>query len=229
MPEMPPPPPRRRDGQPTIDSAIFDQDTPVRQQAAFDSARFDVSSPSATSNPFMDLPEAEESNPFLSGPKAVEVPPQAPRMALNAPPGSSRGVPPSQGQKRVIPPAAGLPIVSRPGAVSPDVKDAHAEFRSGGWKRPLVFVLVAGAVIAGMTLLPNTDKRAPTPMELSKAPPPAVIGRSLPPGRTSDEDVAAAEKKRLQADPQQDSEPGKRPSSIAKEGEFSSAFKAATN
>lgn len=229
MPEMPPPPPRRPDGQPTIDSAIFDQDTPVRQQAAFDSARFDVSGPSAASNPFMDLPEAESSNPFLSGPMAAEAPAQAPRMALNAPPGSARGVPPSQGQPRVIPPAAGLPIVSRPGAVSPDVKDAHAEFRSGGWKRPLVFVLVAGAVIAGMTLLPNTEKRPPTPMELSKAPPPAVIGRSLPPGRTTDEDVAAAEKKRLQANPEQESESGERPASIAKEGEFSSAFKAATN
>ena len=229
MPEVPPPPPRRPDGQPTIDSSIFDQDTPVRQQAAFDSGRFDASSPSATSNPFTDSPEAESSNPFLSGPMAAEVPAQAPRMALNAPPSSARGVPPSRGQPRVIPPAAGLPLISRPGVASPEVRDAHAEFRSGGWKRPLIFVLVAGAVIAGMTLLPTTEKPAPTPMELSKAPAPAVIGRSLPPGRTTDEDVAAAEQKQLRGKPEQKAEPGERPSDIAKEGDFSNAFKAATN
>lgn len=232
MPEMPPPPPRRRDGQPTIDSAIFDQDTPVRQQGVVESVSFDAAEvePSASavaSNPFMDLPPAEASNPFLSGPVAVESPVQAP-VAPQAP-SAARGVPPSRGQPRVIPPAAGLPLVSRPGAVSPEIRDAHAEFRSGGWKRPLLFVLLAGAVGFGLTLLPSAEKPTPTPMELSKAPPPAVIGRSLPPGRTTDEDVAAAEKKQLQGKPERESEPGQRPSDIAPESDFSSAFKAATN
>jgi len=222
MPDVPPPPPRRPDGQPTIDSAIFDQDTPVRQQAAL--------SPDAYgSNPFMaDLPEAEPSNPFLSGPMAAAPLAQAPRVApANTSQDSPRGVPPSSGQPRVIPPAVGAPLVSRPGAVSPEVRDAHAEFRRGGWKRPLVLVLVAGAVVAGMTLLPGADKPAPTPVELSKSPPPAVIGRSLPPGRTSDEDVREAERKQLKGRPDADSEASEPSSGTRQEGDFAGAFKAA--
>lgn len=225
MPEMPPPPPRRPEGQPTIDSAIFDQDTPVRQPVAFDPGAADVGS-----NPFMDLPEAEPSNPFLSGPMAAAPLAQAPVMVQQiASPSSTRGTPPSSGQARIIPPAAGAPLIVRPGIASPEVRDAHAEFRSGGWKRPLIFVLVAAAVVFGMTLLPGTEKSEPTPVELSKAPPPAVIGRSLPPGRTTDEDVAAVEKKQLQAKPEPEGDSAERPSDIPKDGDFANAFKAAAN
>jgi len=232
MPEMPPPPPRRPDGQPTIDSAVFDQDTPVRQQAAFDPQRFDQDSfagSPADANPFLPAPQSESSNPFLSGPMAAAPSSQASGMAAPSPPSAQRGVPLSSGQPRVISPPAGIPLIVRPDVASPDVRDAHAEFRSGGWKRPLIFVLVAGAVVFGMTLLPSEEKPVPTPVELSKAPPPAVIGRSLPPGRTTDEDVRAAEQKQLEVKPERESEAAERPSDVPPEGDFANAFKAAAN
>lgn len=214
MPEMPPPPPRRPEGQPTIDSEVFEQETPVRHQATLIGG-----TPALSSNPFMaDLPPSEPSNPFLPDAMEPAPSPQAPAMA--SPKSAPKSAP------RVIPPAVGAPLVSRPGAVSPDVRDAHAEFRQGGWKRPLVLVLVAAAVLFGMTLLPGAKKATPTPVELSKAPPPAVIGRSLPPGRTSDEDVRANEREQMKAKPEQDSAPADRPSDIPKEDDFASAFKA---
>jgi len=225
MPEMPPPPPRRPDGQPTIDSEIFEQETPVRHQATLIGG-----TPAASSNPFMaDLPPSEPSNPFLAGVMEPASSPQPPAMA--SPKSAPRSAPREQqspSAPRVIAPAVGAPLVARAGAVSPEVRDAHAEFRQGGWKRPLVLILVAGAVLFGMTLLPSADKAAPTPVELSKEPPPAVIGRSLPPGRTSDEDVRAAEREQMKAKPEQNSEPADRPSDIPKEGDFASAFKAST-
>lgn len=220
MPEMPPPPPRRSDGQPAIepelfDSSAFDQETPVLRQAA---ALGDVD---PASNPFMVLEpsQPEASNPFLSGPGSSPLSAAAPQSA-------SRGLPPSSGQARVIPPSVGAPLIVRPGAASPEVRDAHAEFRRGAWQRPLILVLVAAAVVAGMTLLPSEDKAVPSAVELSKAPPAAVIGRSLPPGRTTDEDVRAVEAKQMQARPDEPAAPAERPSDIPAEGEFASAFKA---
>jgi hypothetical protein len=118
-------------------------------------------------------------------------------------------------------------LVARAGAQSPDIRDAHAEFRRGGWQRPLVLVLVAGAVILGMTLLPSEEKVTPSAVELSKAPAPAVIGRSLPPGRTTDDDVRAAEERQMRGKPDDQADQASRPSDIPQEGEFANAFKAA--
>jgi len=236
MPEMPPPPPRRADGPSAIDSSIFDEETPIRQRPAAvhqgatdwaagaqdipDAGSFypDVAAPSAS--PFASGPDqSAPTNPFLAAPAPVSSPLSSPLAPASAPQ-SARG-------PRVIPPAGGAPLIVRAGAAAPDIRDPHAEFRRGGWQRPLVLVLVAAAVILAMTLLPSEDKAAPSPVELSKAPPDAVIGRSLPPGRTTDEDVRAAETRQLRAKSSDEAEPEARPSDIPKEGEFANAFKAA--
>jgi hypothetical protein len=222
MPEMPPPPPRRSDDQPAIDPdfdpSAFDQETPARWRA--EPVLNDVE---PGSNPFMaGLPaQAEASNPFLSSPTAAAPSASAPSATA---PRAAAAAPAST--PRAIPPAVGAPLIVRPGAASPEVRDAHAEFRRGAWQRPLILVLVAAAVVAGMTLLPSGEKATPTAVELSKAPPAAVIGGSLPPGRTTDEDVRAAEQKQLQAKPNDATEPAERPSDIPAEGEFANAFKA---
>ena len=235
MPEMPPPPPRRVDGPSAIDESIFDQETPVRQRApAFDPGVADWTSGA------QDIPDAgsfypdvaePSASPFASGPDQSA--PTNPFLAAPAPVSSPRAVaavasaPQSVREPRVIPPANGAPLVVRAGAAAPDIRDPHAEFRRGGWQRPLVLVLVAGAVILAMTLLPTEDKAAPSPVELSKAPPDAVIGRSLPPGRTTDEDVRAAEQRQMRGTANDDAQPTERPNDIPKEGEFANAFKAA--
>jgi len=188
-------------------------------------AQLPLNAAEAGSNPFMaDLPsQSEPTNPFLSAPTAAPSAPSpsAPRAAERAPA--------STGQPRVIPPPAGAPLIVRVGAASPEVRDAHAEFRRGAWQRPLILVLVAAGVVFGMTLLPSADKEAPSPEELAKSPAPAVIGRSLPPGRTTDEDVRAAEEKQLRAKPEESAAPAERPSDIPAERDFAGAFKAAAN
>jgi hypothetical protein len=217
MAEPPPPPPRRPEGRPAFDSDLFDQETPVRSpaQSALDAA-------DSGSNPFMAgvASQSAPTNPFLSAPMAAPSP-SAPRVA--------DGAPVSTGQPRAIRPPAGAPLIVRVGAASPEVRDAHAEFRRGAWQRPLILVLVAGAVVFGMTLLPSEDKATPSPEQLAKSPPAAVIGRSLPPGRTTDEDVRAAEEKQLRAKPEDEAAKAERPSDIPAERDFAGAFKAAAN
>lgn len=191
----------------------------------------DIESFDERSKPFIAPPEldSEPTNPFLV--PAVSDEASRPEFAAAASPAPvwepAPVSAPGPSAPRVVPPAQGAPLVARPGATSPEVRDAHAEFRRGGWKGRLLVAAVALGVAATFLLLPGQEKKLPSAVELSKPAPPAVIGRSLPPGRTSEADVALAEKQRLQRAPSAAPDRAERPADIPAEREFSSAFKAA--
>lgn len=118
-------------------------------------------------NPFMvsaPTPEPSEANPFLAGSPAP-----APVSQVGSSP-------------RVVPPSQGAPLRVRPGVEAPHVRDAHAEFRKGGWMKPLLFIVLAAGVIGGLFYgIPAEETKKPSPFAETKDAPMAVIGASVSP------------------------------------------------
>jgi hypothetical protein len=77
-------------------------------------------------------------------------------------------------------------VVER-GAISPTLKDPHAEFRRGNWKKPLAFAVVTAAALYGLfVLVPAADPAEKTAAQPGVGP---VIGRSNGPQIIEDPDV----------------------------------------
>jgi hypothetical protein len=141
---------------------------------------------------------------------------------------------------RVIPPREGAPLLVQPGAVSPVIRDAHAEFRKGGLRKPALLGLAAAALLGALFfLLPGQEKPvAPATAPLSRAE--AVIGATPVPGRIAQPEqkslaaVVGAEAPSAEA-PARDAaapapkgvEGAQRPAGIADEKDFAAAFKEA--
>ncbi len=115
---------------------------------------------------------------------------------------------------------------------SPEVRDAHAEFRKGAKQKLAIGAAVVAAVIAGLVLLSAGEERAKAPpqaeAESSESGP--VIGRTLPPNRTQLKEDSAAEHKAAferteqRARAAERGEEPERPTDVPAEQEFQSAF-----
>lgn len=123
--------------------------------------------------------------------------------------------------------------MGQPGAVAPSVKDPHAEFRKGGFQKPLLLAGVAAVVVAGLFVLvpqPEAIDKGTVGAKESKDRP--VIGTSLPPNRTTDPEPESAENnsaafQKAEAEARGEGEKPERPADIPSEGDFAGAFKAA--
>ncbi len=114
------------------------------------------------------------------------------------------------------------------------MRDPHAEFRKGRWQRPAAFIGGAVLILGALAfLVPGKQEAAPlaatTPVKATAEP--AGIGASLPPERivAPASDVAAdkaAVEQRLAQEGSTKPAP-ERPSGIAAERDFASAFKSA--
>jgi len=135
---------------------------------------------------------------------------------------------------RVIAAQAAAPLVAQPGAVAPNLRDPHAEFRKGRWQRPAAFSLVGAAALGGLFFL-APGEQTPVAAAGLKAPDRAIstaIGSSLPPERISENDAELTEHKakfEQRATQANDREAPVRPAGIASDSEFSRAFKAAAS
>jgi hypothetical protein len=186
-------------------------------EARAEASPVQVAAPAAFELPA--APAAPASNPFLL---PVEPPPAPPALPV---------------EPRVIPPAAGAPLAARPGGVAPSIRDPHAEFRRGTWKRPAAFAVGAAALVAGLfVLLPAEEPAPPLSGAEQLRPARGVIGGSLPPGRhTEDEPSTAEDQKQAFNETEQAArareegggEAPERPADIPSEREFADAFKSA--
>jgi hypothetical protein len=160
-------------------------------------------------------------NPFLvnmAGAAKPPVPPRKPTVQEASP--DSR---PTARPRRV----ARSPVyelVSRPGVESPNIKDAHREFRRGGWGKFLGFVGLAGLIIGGLTWLVKPAPKEKVPFEKLYSPPKQeqfAIGTSLPPDRIADPKLRQTPEKT----PSERQESPERPSGIVPQKQFANEFK----
>ena len=121
----------------------------------------------------------------------------------------------------------------QPGAEAPNVRDPHAEFRRGTWKKPAAFVLLGAAALAGLFYgVPREEEKPRAVAPVVVKPEPGVIGQSLPPERIVDDGSELAgqsEKFQKEVEAKPAEAPPERPAGIAREGDFANAFKAAAN
>lgn len=173
-------------------------------------------------------------NPFLAAPAPVQAAPVLAAPSEPVPVSVSAAPLPSE------PVSVSAPLVSESGAavgpqlplaapvLSPNIRDPHAAFRQGNWKKPALFVGLAAAVLVGLFFgLPSEDPE----LELAASPRAAapVIGASLPPERIVDTGQELTEHKQRFEQKAQPSTaaPAERPSGIVAEKDFAQAFKAA--
>lgn len=184
----------------------------------------DVEPPSA--NPFLapSAPLSEPSvelasNPFLAEP--------APARALAPEPEPVRRIPSTPRDASKL----GAPLRVDPSVALPNIRDPHAEFRRGAWKKPLAFVALGAALLFGLSQLggekpasPRADLGEPVKVR-------AGIGTSLPPHRTTEEPaLGAAEAKEAPEDSGAVAPSGQdlgRSREAAGESNFAKAFKEA--
>lgn len=226
----PAPPPRRPGSSPEGDLNPFAaaERPPARPPAprardAGGGPLIGVPTPVATSvpdeNPFFADPTPEPSaevNPFLVGAPA----PTSDPGAVSAP----RSAPIAQ-QPEVA------PLRVERGAVSPTIKDPHAEFRKGSWKKPAIFgVLGAGALVGLFYLVPqdpvDTQAQAGAEAETQGA----VIGRTVAPEVIQDPNnptLSAASAPEQKPQPVSADEPAPSPKRPDQSGNFADAFKSA--
>lgn len=174
-------------------------------------------------NPFL-VPGAEAapaSNPFLSpAPAPVAPAPVAPAPAPVA----------QQFVAQVAMPASG-PHSGRTPSMAPSLRDAHADFRKGQWKKPALMGLVACALIAGFAVLSKTPEpeRPLARAERPEAEGP-VIGASVSPLVIADPDANRFERAKKQSSSQalvdEESEPSGAPTT-GSSANLADAFKQA--
>lgn len=165
-------------------------------------------------------------SPVVSSPQVTNVPVAVGLPAQSAPVTAPRAV-----AVEAVPFSSGLQ--AQPGALSPQVRDAHAEFRRGNWQKPAVLLAVAAVALAGLFFfLPGEDAAvAKTESPVSQRSTPATIGGSLAPDRTVDDQqelVGHKERFEQQAQPEAKEAP-QAPSGITAERDFGKAFKAAAS
>lgn len=91
-------------------------------------------------------------------------------------------------QARAVPPTQGAPLRVQRGATAPSVRDPHAEFRKGGWKKPMLVTVLAAAIVGGLFFgLPEQEPEKPSPFADSSGPI-TVIGASVSPEVIPDPD-----------------------------------------
>lgn len=135
-------------------------------------------------------PSSEQNhNPFMVPDSAAQVPTPEPSAAnpfLAASPAPS---PIAQvEQARVVPPSQGAPLRVQRGVTAPSVRDPHAEFRKGSWKKPLLVTVLAATIVGALFFgLPEQESEKPSPFADSSGPA-TVIGASVSPEVIPDPD-----------------------------------------
>jgi len=116
---------------------------------------------------------------------------------------------------------------------SPEMRDAHAAFRRGSVGKPLVlFLLAVAAVVALVVFLPGGEDAKVMGTDKNKENT-AVIGRSLPPYRTTLEEESAEDhrdafRKAEEREREREAETAApRPEGVPAEADFKEAFKKA--
>jgi hypothetical protein len=162
--------------------------------------------------------DSTPNNPFLAQVAAERGrPPLPPRKAKEADNG-----PETRPRRALRPPTYELKPL--PGVESPVVKDAHREFRRGGFRKTLGFVAVAVVILGGLTWLVKPEPKAEVPFERLYSPPKQeqfAIGTSLPPDRIVEEEVRHTPDRPTQ----EVREAPTRPSGIVPAKQFADEFK----
>lgn len=133
---------------------------------------------------------------------------------------------------RVLPLSQGAPLKARPGVVAPDIRDAHAEFRKGGWKKPLLFGLIAAAIAGGLFFgIPKDKEEESSPLaESTEVESERVIGASVSPDVILDPDKPSLQNpkpvRRVKTDEELEQEqPRASPDRADRSDGFADAFK----
>lgn len=138
--------------------------------------------------------------------------------------------PASQGGavERPAPSSGGARLRAQPGAVAPHVRDPHAEFRKGGWIKPLLFVVFSAAVVGGLFFgIPAEEPPKPSPFADAGSTPMAVIGASVSPEVIPDPDRPSLQNQNPERNTPRQEEPPAAPSEVPdRSGSFGDAFKA---
>jgi hypothetical protein len=230
----PAPPPRRPGSAPDAELNPFaaSEKTPVRPP----SPRAREAGPLIGVPTPVDLSPPEE-NPFFAAPPPVS----APEASAPVNPflmGAPAPVPMSQPEVASAPRSAPIaqepqvaPLRVQPGAVAPTIKDPHAAFRKGSWKKPVIFgVLGAGALVGLFYLAPQDAKETPAQAGVEAEAPSAVIGRTVAPEVIQDPNnptLSAAAAPEQKPQPVPADEPAPSPARPDKSGNFADHFKSA--
>ena len=161
-------------------------------------------------------------NPFLTNLAAAPKPPSAPKKPPAPPAGDSDSRPTAR-PRRVVKPAQ-YELRAQPGAESPVIKDAHHEFRRGGFLKPLGFIVLAAILLGGLTWLVQPPPKKEVPFERLYAPPKQedfAIGTSLPPDRIPEPVLRPT----LEDPKPARTETPERPSGIVPQKQFADEFK----
>jgi hypothetical protein len=127
----------------------------------------------------------------------------------------------------------GAPLQVQPGAVSPQVRDAHAEFRAGSWKKPALIGSITAALVGGLFFgmpAPEEEKKPAYRTVAEPEAPVAVIGASVSPEVIADPDKPSLTNPNpLKKDLPTEEEPAPSPSADQPErsGGFADSFKSA--
>lgn len=121
----------------------------------------------------------------------------------------------------------GVPVRVQRGADLPNVGDAHAEFRKGGWKKPLLLAALGAAVVGGLFFgLPEQEPEKPSPFADSSSGPATVIGASVSPEVIPDPDRPSLQNPKPSRKPARTEEPAEAPLDLPdRSGSFGDAFK----
>jgi hypothetical protein len=165
--------------------------------------------------------ETTPANPFLTNMAGAPRAPAPPRKP--APPEAAPDSRPTARPRRVAR-SPSYQLVSRPGVESPDIKDAHREFRRGGWGKFLGLAGLAALILGGLTWLVKPAPKEAVPFEKLYSPPQQeqfAIGTSLPPDRIPEPKIRQTADKT----PSERQEAAERPSGIVPQKQFANEFK----
>lgn len=135
-------------------------------------------------------------NPFMAAPNRFMAPDPIPANAVSDPHSANPFLAESPAHEPTASPAPqvvahkqGAPLAAKPGASSPSVRNPHAEFRKGGWKKPAIAAAAAAAIATGLFFgLPETGEEKAAGLSGEQHVPAAVIGASMSPEIIQDPD-----------------------------------------
>jgi hypothetical protein len=151
-------------------------------------------------------------NPFIAADPSLGAPATAPAVSVDSPAPGAR--PEEPGRNR-----------------SPDVtaslRDPHADFRKGTWKKPAILLAVAALTAGGLFLgLPSGTEKEQKPAAVASPETAAVIGRSVGPEIIPDPDQPSlTQPNPPPARSKVAEEPGESPDRPDQSGSFASMFK----